>query len=392
MISVIHAVDSKDPMLLQSYIDGDNVRISAQGRINADVYNPGSGITEDDADTINKYISGKANLPLVTELLYGDVNCDGVVDMEDDVLLQSYIDGDNVRISAQGKINADVFNPRTEADIHNPYSYLDENDVINIREYISGNTVFPVETKKPGDVNCDGTVDTKDSALLRAYLKDKLTRISAQGILNANVYLTPDSDLSKGDAEYIDKYISGEVASLPAGVILGDVDASGKVDMDDYNMVHDHVIGSKTLSNKLEKVADVNGDGLIDSKDDEMILDHINGKKPLDEYLTTTTTTANTTTTKTSSTTATTVSKPSVTKEGDTNCDGKVDLADAILIMQSLANPNKYGIGGTADKPLTYQGKINGDVDKSTEGLTANDALRIQEYLLHKVKSLDPRE
>ncbi|EWM52407.1 dockerin type I domain-containing protein [Ruminococcus flavefaciens] len=387
------AVDSKDPMLLQSYIDGDNVRISAQGRINADVYNPGSGITEDDVDTINKYISGKANLPLVTELLYGDVNCDGVVDMEDDVLLQSYIDGDNVRISAQGKINADVFNPRTEADIHNPYSYLDENDVINIREYISGNTVLPVETKKPGDVNCDGTVDTKDSALLRAYLKDKLTRISAQGILNANVYLTPDSDLSKGDAEYIDKYISGEVASLPAGVILGDVDASGKVDMDDYNMVHDHIVGSKTLSNKLEKVADVNGDGLIDSKDDEMILDHINGKKPLDEYLTTITTTANTTTTtKTSSTTATTVSKPSVTKEGDTNCDGKVDLADAILIMQSLANPNKYGIGGTADKPLTYQGKINGDVDKSTEGLTANDALRIQEYLLHKVKSLDPRE
>ena len=28
-------------------------------------------------------------------------------------------------------------------------------------------------------------------------------------------------------------------------------------------------------------------------------------------------------------------------------------------IMQSLANPNKYGIGGTAPKPLTRQGQIN---------------------------------
>ena len=26
---------------------------------------------------------------------------------------------------------------------------------------------------------------------------------------------------------------------------------------------------------------------------------------------------------------------------GDTNCDGNVELADAILIMQSLANPDR---------------------------------------------------
>ena len=75
---------------------------------------------------------------------------------------------------------------------------------------------------------------------------------------------------------------------------------------------------------------------------------------------------------------------------GDANCDGNVDLADAVLIMQSLANPNKYGIGGTADKPLTEKGKTQSDVDQSTKGLTPDDALMIQEYLLHKVSSLDP--
>jgi hypothetical protein len=67
---------------------------------------------------------------------------------------------------------------------------------------------------------------------------------------------------------------------------------------------------------------------------------------------------------------------------GDTNCDGTVELADAILIMQGLANPNKYVI--------TDQGKVNGDVDKATKGLTSNDALFIQEFLLKMRKTLDP--
>ena len=75
---------------------------------------------------------------------------------------------------------------------------------------------------------------------------------------------------------------------------------------------------------------------------------------------------------------------------GDTNCDTKVELADAILIMQSLANPNKYGIGGKAEKPLTAQGKLNGDVDQSVKGLTSGDALKIQEFLLKKISTLDP--
>ncbi|WP_297955223.1 DUF4832 domain-containing protein [uncultured Ruminococcus sp.] len=67
---------------------------------------------------------------------------------------------------------------------------------------------------------------------------------------------------------------------------------------------------------------------------------------------------------------------------GDTNCDGVVELADAILIMQALANPNKYGINGSDPRHLTAQGRINGDVEKGTQGLTANDALEIQKKLL----------
>ena len=60
---------------------------------------------------------------------------------------------------------------------------------------------------------------------------------------------------------------------------------------------------------------------------------------------------------------------------GDVNCDGFVDMADAVLIMQALANPNKYGENGTAENHLTAQGKKNGDFNG--DGLTVGDAQTI---------------
>ena len=71
---------------------------------------------------------------------------------------------------------------------------------------------------------------------------------------------------------------------------------------------------------------------------------------------------------------------PAIVK-GDANCDGEVDMADAVLIMQALANPNKYGLDGTTDHHLTKQGELNGDMDG--DGLTVGDAQAIQKKLLN---------
>ena len=68
------------------------------------------------------------------------------------------------------------------------------------------------------------------------------------------------------------------------------------------------------------------------------------------------------------------------TLKGDTNCDGQVDLSDAVMVMQALANPNKYGIEGTAEHHLTEQGKANADMNG--DGLTVGDAQSIQRKLL----------
>ena len=77
------------------------------------------------------------------------------------------------------------------------------------------------------------------------------------------------------------------------------------------------------------------------------------------------------------------------TKKGDANCDGYINMADAVIIMQTLANPNKYGINGTDNYHVTSQGAENADVDISTSGITGNDALKIQTYLLKLINSLE---
>ncbi|WP_296571634.1 polysaccharide deacetylase family protein [Ruminococcus sp.] len=69
-----------------------------------------------------------------------------------------------------------------------------------------------------------------------------------------------------------------------------------------------------------------------------------------------------------------------VSKWGDANGDGSVDMGDAVAIMQALANPNKY--------KLSDKGSANADVYEAGGGITSNDANTIQKYLLGAIKSL----
>lgn len=105
---------------------------------------------------------------------------------------------------------------------------------------------------------------------------------------------------------------------------------------------------------------------------------------------TTTTTTSTTTTTTTaastetsSSSTSTTTEKTENIKYGDSNCDGQIDLADAVLIMQELANPSRYGINGTDEKHITELGLKNADCYMTGDGVTNNDAVAIQKFCLN---------
>lgn len=86
-------------------------------------------------------------------------------------------------------------------------------------------------------------------------------------------------------------------------------------------------------------------------------------------------------------------------KRGDANCDGSVDIADAVMIMQALANPDVYGDKGSDPTHITEQGILNADVagdpadgktsdDKGGDGMTNADALRIQQFLASLITEL----
>ncbi len=120
--------------------------------------------------------------------------------------------------------------------------------------------------------------------------------------------------------------------------------------------------------------------------------------KTPDTETTTTTTTATTTSSETTTTTSST-SEPTesttttdtgiaVTLAGDANCDDVVSVADAVLIMQSIANPSKFGINGNDPLHITAQGNANGDVNGNGNGITNLDALAIQKYRLGLIDKL----
>ena len=56
--------------------------------------------------------------------------------------------------------------------------------------------------------------------------------------------------------------------------------------------------------------------------------------------------------------------------DGDVNCDNSANIADSVLILQSIANPDSY--------QLSEQGKFNADIVNIGDGVTALDALELQ--------------
>ncbi|HRR75420.1 MAG TPA: CotH kinase family protein [Ruminococcus sp.] len=105
--------------------------------------------------------------------------------------------------------------------------------------------------------------------------------------------------------------------------------------------------------------------------------------------------TTTTTTTSSSATTTTTTTTPPDTDRvwGDADCDGVVKMNDAVLIMQSISNADKYGVDSNEKGHITAEGQKNANVyENSTSGVTPQDALYIQKWLLNMFPSLDPKD
>ncbi len=67
-------------------------------------------------------------------------------------------------------------------------------------------------------------------------------------------------------------------------------------------------------------------------------------------------------------------------KYGDANLDGDISLADALAVLQFIANEDKY--------PLSAQAQKNADCFNPGDGITGNDSVAIQMYDTKKISSL----
>ena len=87
-------------------------------------------------------------------------------------------------------------------------------------------------------------------------------------------------------------------------------------------------------------------------------------------------------------TTASTTSTTAISSDilyGDANCDDKVDISDAVMVLQALSNKDKYGLNGTDPTHITEQGMKNADCNLSRDGVTTADALAIQKAVLQLI-------
>ncbi|MBR6986419.1 MAG: hypothetical protein IKH75_23390, partial [Ruminococcus sp.] len=392
-------VDIEDAAGIVSWLNNtdSNRKISLQALRNGDVYDPGTGLTVEDAKAIEAQINGERSIPVYSDdylekhYLLGDFNCDNVVNTKDVMQLNSYVQGSReYQPSEQGLKNADVYKKG---------SGLTFEDVAAISEFIAGTNKLPTDkivniksTTVYGDFNCDGVVNTKDVMQLNSYVKGSTDyKPSEQGLKNADVF-NAGSGLTFEDVAAIAEYINGtydlptkKIVNIVSNTALGDFNCDTVFNVKDAVMLQQYIEGkSDYVPSEQGKInADLYDPGkALDYKDLELMLNALKaGVEPIIEnpVVTTTvpapTTTKPATTTKAAATTAkpvtttkpaATTTKPAATTvpatttapkalQGDINGDEKVNVADLVTLNKALACSGKI----TAACDVNGDGRVN---------------------------------
>ena len=156
-------------------------------------------------------------------------------------------------------------------------------------------------------------------------------------------------------------------------------------DLDERAAVIEVIKNSKTAMLQVWWSNDKSGKGIDPPADGvESLEAYIGSDGDADTSSTTTTETTSTT----SSETSTSTDETQEVVYGDANCDGDVSLADAVLIMQSLANPSRFGLTGSDEGHITEQGRANADCSNVGDGISNLDALAVQKYCLKLIPTL----
>ena len=213
-----------------------------------------------------------------TYILFGDINCDGTINITDCGIIEQHIHNRN-KITDDAKIFA--------ADVV-PDGIIDQKDSDLIYRHAAFGIQMPLNvydtTYEPTIIGKNGANISLNDDLMVVYgvpensnIEDYLD-VTNNGALRFNANFAGKTNGTYSPVVIHRDSSKREVANEYYLVIFGDVDGDSKITESDITAIENHLDGEEIFDNEiLEFAADVNADSLIDENDIEVIRNHING-------------------------------------------------------------------------------------------------------------------
>ncbi len=316
---------------------------SILGDVNSD-----SKVDNIDSEILNQYLAKKLDLT-EEQLIAADVNSDGIISVGDAENIRLYLNGHvagSDYLSKIGNVNVcpknyDLKNNICVEEISvkakeaqykrgdiNLDGVLDSKDIDLLNDYLNKQSNLSNLQLNIADYNANGTVDINDLNELTKDLKVK----SDDNLVIGDINL--DKTVNSNDVILLEKYLTQNINLDDEVVSLADIDKSGKVDVNDLQLL------AKKVSD-FYQIGDINLDGIVDTKDLTLLQNYFNKITNLNKVQ---------------------------LNLIDINGDSTFNNDDIIVLRGKVLNLNKYK---------------NGDVNMDGK-LSADDVSIIEQYILAK--------
>lgn len=198
-----------------------------------------------DATMVLRYVNDLDELT-DDELTRADVNCDGFINMVDALLIQGFELGYYPNTLPNTQIENYVLYGDTldSGDLYrgeSPQAYY------VLEQYLNGNTdILTGQALKNADVNGDNNINHIDKALIYGYINE-LVQFNLPSLVPITEYIlygdaTNDGIISQDDAYLISQYISGSGTISSQGLKNADINNDGNIDNNDYEIINQGII------------------------------------------------------------------------------------------------------------------------------------------------------
>ena len=201
-VNVDGKVNNADVSLLIKFLENSK-SLSCDGTINADV-NSDNIIDYTDTLILKAFVEKKiSELPYQGTVKYGDVNNDGLVNLDDYSNLKNALQN-NTAMTLAAELSADV----------NKDGKINHSDELILLAFAKKEiSALPSEYKiTAGDVNLDGKIDMQDVKLLSSALASQTTLAVLQ---TANADTTGNDVVDKTDLGVLVAYVNNKIKFLP---------------------------------------------------------------------------------------------------------------------------------------------------------------------------------